>query len=148
MKFFAELQQTIDEDRQRTQKEELERQELESEELEKEQEQIEIVKEKPKGKTKKDKKKETKSNEESTSNEISSTTNLPQESFTKQRSSAWKIFLYLFGLWFFFAVTVVFVIVKSPHLIQGIIERLPGSYQGIFSYHFEKIREEVLKYLK
>lgn len=144
VKFFAEMQQTIDEDRERARKEELERQAAE-----KEAERIETAKEKPKGKTKKERKKETKPKvEDSINNEINSTSHLVNEPSQKRTFSIWKILLYSFLLWFVFALGVVFVIAKSPHIIEELIGKLPGSYQSTLLYHFEKIQHEILKFLK
>lgn len=144
MKFFAEMQQTIDEDRERARKEELERQEAE-----KEKEKLETAKEKPKGKSKKEKKKEVKPQVDSLINdEIPSSNQKIEEQSKKRVTSIWKILFYSFLLWFFFALGIIFTIARSPHVIEELIEKLPASYQTSILYHFEKIQQEIFKFLK
>lgn len=136
------MQQTIDADRERARKDELERQEAE-----KEKERSEAVKEKPKGKTKKEKKKEAKAIVDSAVNsELSNANQLDQES-KKRTISILKIFFYLFLLWVIFAVSVLFTIARSPHIIEELIAKLPSAYQRTLSYHLEKIQQEIFKYL-
>lgn len=136
------MQQTIDADRERARKEELERQEAE-----KEKERNEAVKEKPKGKTKKEKKKEAKPIADSAVNsELSNAKQLDQAS-KKRTISILKIFFYLFLLWVLFAVSVLFTIARSPHIIEELIAKMPGAYQHTLSYHLEKIQQEIFKYL-
>lgn len=143
VKFFAELQQTINEDRERARIEELERQEAE-----KEKEQAEAVKEKPKAKTKKERKKEVKPVVDSTaSGQAENAIQIDKES-GKRTSSCWKIFVKLFLLWIVFAGSVILTIAYSPHIIEGFVGKLPESYQTPLLYHLEKIRQEILKYLK
>lgn len=143
MKFFAELQITIDADRERLRKEELERQEAE-----KENEQTEPVKEKPKGKTKKERKKEAKPKVESpVDSEVSNANRLDHES-KKRTNSILKIFFYLFLLWVIFAVSVIFTIARSPQTIEDLIAKMPMSFQATLLYHLEKVQQEIWKYLK
>lgn len=143
VKFFAEMQKTIDEDRERARKEELEQQEAE-----KEKERLEAAKEKPKGKTKKEKKKESKPKVDSSENgEVTNAKQLDQQP-KKRTVSICKILFYSFLLWFIFAVGVVVTISKSPHLLEVLLAKLPRSYQVALHYHLEKIQQEILKYLK
>ncbi|XP_037050929.1 leucine-rich repeat-containing protein 59 [Bradysia coprophila] len=143
VKFFAELQQTINEDRERARLEELERQEAE-----KEKEQAEAVKEKPKAKTKRERKKEPKPDVDSAANsQVENATQIVKQS-DKRTTSFGKMFFRLFLLWTVFAVGVIFTIAYSPHIIEGFIGKLPPTYQTPLLYHLEKIRQEIWKYLK
>lgn len=138
------MQQTIDEDRERLRKEELERQEAD-----KEKEKLETAKEKTKGKTKKEKKKDVKPKVDSSiENENPSSNQIVEVPSNKRKTSIWKIFFYAFLLWVFFALGVIFTIARSPHIIEEFIGKLPTSYQSSLLYHFEKIQQEVFKFLK
>jgi len=144
VKFFAEMQQSIDEERDRARKEELDRQEEE-----KETERIEPVKEKPKGKTKKERRMEAKLHvDNAINNEINNTTSpITVEPSKKRGISIWRMLFYSFILWFLFAVNVCYIIAWRPQIIQDLIEKLPESYQSSFMYHYERIQIELSKHL-
>lgn len=144
VKFFAELQQTINEDRERARKEELERLEAE----EKEKEQIEAVKEKPKGKTKRERKKEAKPIVDTVNSEAGDDSKQLDAEPKKRSISFRKLLAYSFLLWFIFAMTVIFIIAQSPHVIEELIGKLPTSYQTPLLYHLQRIQQEIRKYLK
>lgn len=137
------MQQTIDADRERARQEELERQEAD-----KEKEQLEAVKEKPKAKTKKEKKKEAKPEVDTAANSEGDNANKFDQESQKRSISLRKVLFYSFLLWFFVALGVVFVIARSPHIIEELIAKLPGSYRTTLLYHLEKIHQEIFKYLK
>lgn len=146
VKFFSELQQTIDEDREQARIAELERQEAE-----KELERVEAAaKEKPKVKTKKEKKKQPKPAADSAANgPVENATKIDERS-DKRTTSFGKIFFYFFMLWMVFAVGVVFAIAYSPHIVEGLIGKLPiaAKDQTVLLYHLQRIRQEIWKYLK
>lgn len=137
------MQQTIDVERERARLEELERQEAE-----KEKERTEAVKEKPKGKTKREKKKEAKPAVDSAANGAVDNANHLDQETNKRSISIRKVLFYAFLLWFIFALGVVFVVARSPHIIEELIVKLPVSYHTTLLYHFEKIQQEIFKFLK
>lgn len=142
------MQKSVEEEQQRAREEQ-----LQSEEAEKEKERIEAVKEKSKGKPKRDKKKEPKQRlirepiieDFDRSLLVEDDDDEPKKVTIPYR----RLLFYSFALWMFFALGVVFVIARSPHMITDlIVERLPESYHAPLLYHLQNIQKEISKYLK
>jgi len=157
VKFFAEMQETIDEDRKRAQSDEAERQETEKENEKEEKEPTETVKEKAKGKPKKEKKNVSPRVEAPVANEVQNSNDGPNQpaqqvkqakpSSNKRRVSYCKLCIVLLVSWLILSLWFLYMLVLFPEIAERMIDMLPGSYQAIAYYHWEKIRELISNYL-